>query len=133
MVSLAQLQQIAGELAMAKGFLTTHVLDTARGCPAEGIRIELFRVSGNSHRKIGESVTNADGRTDTPILPEADFKPGTYELIFHAGDYIRKHKLATEDPLFLDQVPIRFGMAQDDHYHVPLLISPYGMGTYRGS
>ena len=118
---------------MAKGFLTTHVLDTARGCPAEGIRIALYRVSGNSHRKIAETVTNADGRTDAPILPADKFKTGTYELVFFAGDYLRKHGLASADPLFLDQVPIRFGMAEDDHYHVPLLLSPYGMSTYRGS
>ncbi len=115
------------------GFLTTHVLDTARGCPAEGIKILLYRVSGNSHKKIAETVTNADGRTDTPILPAEKFKTGTYELIFQAGDYLRRHGLATEEPLFLDQIPIRFGMSQDDHYHVPLLLSPHGMSTYRGS
>ena len=118
---------------MAKGFLTTHVLDTARGCPAEGVKIALYRVSGNSHRKIAEAVTNADGRTDAPILPESEFKTGTYELIFFAGDYLRENGLAHEEPLFLDQVPIRFGMAEDDHYHVPLLLAPYGMSTYRGS
>jgi 5-hydroxyisourate hydrolase len=115
------------------GFLTTHVLDTARGCPAEGIAISLYRVSGNSHRKIAEAVTNADGRTDAPILPEGKFKTGSYELIFFAGDYLRAQGLATEDPLFLDAIPIRFGMAQEDHYHVPLLLSPYGYSTYRGS
>ncbi|MEM9427789.1 MAG: hydroxyisourate hydrolase [Pseudomonadota bacterium] len=115
------------------GFLTTHVLDTARGCPAEGIEIALYRVSGNSHRKIAETVTNADGRTDAPILPEGKFKPGTYELVFFAGDYLRAQGLAVEDPLFLDQVPIRFGMSAEDHYHVPLLLSPYGYSTYRGS
>ncbi len=118
---------------MAKGYLTTHVLDTARGCPAEGIRIALYRVSGNSHRKIAEAVTNADGRTDAPILPADKFKTGTYELVFSAGTYLREHGLAAEEPLFLDEVPIRFGMAEDDHYHVPLLLSPYGMSTYRGS
>ncbi|MEM9319552.1 MAG: hydroxyisourate hydrolase [Pseudomonadota bacterium] len=115
------------------GFLTTHVLDTARGQPAEGIEIALYRVSGNSHRKIAEAVTNADGRTDTPILPEPDFKTGTYELIFHAGAYLRATGQAGAEPLFLDQVPIRFGMAEDTHYHVPLLLSPHGLSTYRGS
>lgn len=118
---------------MAKGYLTTHVLDTARGCPAAGIKIALYRVSGNSHRKIAEAVTNADGRTDSPILPESDFKTGTYELIFFAGDYLRESGMATEEPLFLDGIPIRFGMAEEDHYHVPLLLSPYGYSTYRGS
>lgn len=115
------------------GFLTTHVLDTARGCPAEGVKIALYRVTGNSHRKIAETVTNADGRTDAPILPETDFETGTYELIFFAGDYLRAQDLTSEDPLFLDQVPIRFGMSEASHYHVPLLLSPFGYSTYRGS
>ena len=116
------------------GYLTTHVLDTARGCPAEGIRIALYRVSGNSHRKIAETVTNADGRTDSPILPAEDFKTGTYELIFFCGEYLRATGQAGADPLFLDAVPIRFGMSEaESHYHVPLLLSPYGYSTYRGS
>ena len=115
------------------GYLTTHVLDTARGCPAEGISIALYRVSGNSHRKIAETATNADGRTDAPILPETKFKTGTYELIFAVGDYLRAKGLTSEDPLFLDHVPIRFGMSEEAHYHVPLLLSPYGYSTYRGS
>ena len=89
-------------------------------------------MSGNSHRKIAEAVTNADGRTDAPILPEGKFKTGTYEMIFFAGDYLRRHGI-TEDPLFLDGIPIRFGMAEETHYHVPLLLSPYGYSTYRGS
>jgi len=115
------------------GFLTTHVLDTARGLPAAGLEITLYRVSGNSHRKISSAVTNADGRTDAPILPADKFKTGSYELVFFAGDYLRATGQAGTEPLFLDQVPIRFGMAQEVHYHVPLLLSPFGYSTYRGS
>ena len=115
------------------GWLSTHVLDTAHGCPAEGIKIALYRVSGNSHRKIAEAVTNADGRTDAPILPEEKFAIGDYELIFFAGDYLRETGLATGDTLFLDAIPIRFGMSEESHYHVPLLLSPFGYSTYRGS
>ncbi|MCR9123752.1 MAG: hydroxyisourate hydrolase [Phyllobacteriaceae bacterium] len=116
------------------GFLTTHVLDTARGVPAAGMAIWLYRVSGNSHRKIAEAVTNEDGRTDSPILPADTFKVGQYELVFHAGDYLRANGLAGDEPLFLDQVPIRFGISDGDaHYHVPLLVSPFGYSTYRGS
>jgi 5-hydroxyisourate hydrolase len=119
---------------MAEGYLTTHILDTAKGTPAAGIKIALYKVSGNSHRKIAETVTNSDGRTDAPILPKGKFAPGTYELIFFAGDYLRDTGQAAEDPLFLDQIPIRFGMADAEaHYHVPLLLSPYGYSTYRGS
>lgn len=116
------------------GFLTTHVLDTARGVPAEGIRILLYRVSGTTRHKIAEAVTNADGRTDAPILGKDAFETGSYELIFQAGDYLRRTGQAGEAPLFLDEVPIRFGMADAGaHYHVPLLLSPYGYSTYRGS
>ncbi len=115
------------------GYLTTHVLDTARGQPAAGLKIALYLVSGNSHSMIASAVTNADGRTDAPILPEGKFTPGTYELIFFAGDYLRATGQAAAEPLFLDQVPIRFGLAQDAHYHVPLLLSPFGYSTYRGS
>ena len=118
---------------MAEGFLTTHVLDTARGMPAEGVKITLYRVSGTSHRKIAETVTNADGRTDAPILPKDKFQTGTYELVFHAGDYLRARGAMGEGVLFLDDVPIRFGMAEDSHDHVPLLLSPFGFSTYRGS
>ncbi|WP_370048969.1 MULTISPECIES: hydroxyisourate hydrolase [Salipiger] len=116
------------------GYLTTHVLDTARGCPAEGVRIALYRVSGNSHERIAETVTNADGRTDAPILPAERFETGTFELVFFAGDYLRATGQAEGDILFLDEVPIRFGMSDAEaHYHVPLLLSAYGMSTYRGS
>lgn len=118
---------------MAEGFLTTHVLDTARGCPAEGLRIVLYRLEGDARHQVAAMVTNADGRTDAPILPRGGFVPGRYELEFHAGDYLRATGQQGAEPLFLDVVPIRFGMAEDSHYHVPLLLSPYGYSTYRGS
>ena len=118
---------------MADGFLTTHVLDTARGRPADGVRIELFRLDGTGRARLAETVTNADGRTDAPILPKERFAAGVYELVFHAGDYLRATGQAGAAPLFLDAVPIRFGMAEDAHYHVPLLLSPFGYSTYRGS
>ncbi|WP_316014924.1 hydroxyisourate hydrolase [Roseobacter sp. HKCCA0434] len=116
------------------GYLTTHVLDTARGCPAQGIAITLHRIEGDSRTQVAQAVTNADGRTDAPILPQDAFAPGTYELTFAAGDYLRATGQVAGDILFLDEVPIRFGMADPDaHYHVPLLLSPFGMSTYRGS
>ena len=115
------------------GYLTTHVLDTALGLPAEGIRIELFRNEAGALARIAEAVTNDDGRTDAPILPKDAFRVGSYELVFHAGDYLRRTGQAGAEPLFLDAVPIRFGMAEPAHYHVPLLLSPYGYSTYRGS
>lgn len=119
---------------MSGGRLTTHVLDTARGKPAAGVRIALYRVSGNSHSKIAETVTNADGRTDAPMLTGAALKEGSYELVFFAGDYLRASGQAEEGVLFLDQIPIRFGVPDaGQHYHVPLLISPFAYSTYRGS
>jgi 5-hydroxyisourate hydrolase len=119
---------------MAEGYLTTHVLDTARGLPAAGMKIELYQVSGTSHSKIAEAVTNGDGRTDTPILPKGRFEIGTYELVFHVGDYLDSVGAPPESPRFLDQIPIRFGISDAEaHYHVPLLLSPFGMSTYRGS
>ena len=116
------------------GYLTTHVLDTARGKPAVGLKIMLYRVSGMNHDKLVEMVTNADGRTDTPILPGGKFVPGVYELVFCAGEYLHGAGLKAPEPLFLDEIPIRFGMSDAAaHYHVPLLLSPYGYSTYRGS
>ena len=116
------------------GRLTTHVLDTARGRPAEGIKIMLYRVTGNSHRKIAEAVTNADGRTDAPMLMGDAFKAGGYELVFCAGEYLRRSGQAAGEVLFLDEIPIRFGIADAAaHYHVPLLLSAFGYSTYRGS
>ena len=115
------------------GYLTTHVLDTARGCPAEGLKIDLFRISGGMPVLLRSLVTNADGRTDAQILPEAEFETGTYELVFHAGDYLDRVGTPRESPRFLDVIPLRFGMSEASHYHVPLLLSPFGYATYRGS
>lgn len=116
------------------GFLTTHVLDTARGLPAAGMLITLYRLTGDTRTRIVDMRTNADGRTDSPILPQGDFTTGSYELVFHAGDYLRATAQAAAEPLFLDVIPIRFGINDaDSHYHVPLLLSPYGYSTYRGS
>jgi 5-hydroxyisourate hydrolase len=116
------------------GRLSTHVLDTALGKPAAGVTILLYRVAGNSHRKIAEVVTNADGRTDTPLLSGDALQAGVYELVFCAGDYLRATGQATGEVLFLDQIPIRFGVADaSQHYHVPLLISGFAYSTYRGS
>lgn len=115
------------------GYLTTHVLDTARGSPAAGVEIVLFRLSGAGREELARTVTNADGRTDAPILPCGAFATGTYELEFHAGRYLEAVGTPAEDPRFLDVIPIRFGMSEPAHYHVPLLLSPFGYSTYRGS
>lgn len=113
------------------GYLTTHVLDTARGCPAAGLRIALYRLLGEQRELLAEAVTNRDGRTDAPILPPERFCPGVYELVFHAAEYFGA---SAEEPRFLDQIPIRFGLSDAGaHYHVPLLLSPFGYSTYRGS
>ena len=118
---------------MAGGWLSTHVLDTARGVPAGGVRILLYRVTG-SRDKIAEVVTNADGRTDAPLLAGAAYRAGVYELVFCAGAYLRAAGQVTGDVLFLDEIPIRFGIGDAAaHYHVPLLLSAYGYSTYRGS
>ena len=116
------------------GRLSTHVLDTAKGKPAAGVKITLYRVSGMNHRKMMEVVTNGDGRTDGPLLQGDALLAGSYELVFHAGDYLRATGQADEGVLFLDEIPIRFGISDaSQHYHVPLLISPFGYSTYRGS
>ena len=115
------------------GYLTTHVLDTANGTPAAGMRIELFRIDGASRTAVVQMTTNADGRTDAPILPKEQFAPGSYELVFHVGDWLDAAGAPGGKPRFLDEVPIRFGMAEAAHYHVPLLVSPFGYSTYRGS
>ena len=115
------------------GFLTTHVLDTASGHPAAGVLIELFRVDSDRCH-LGNAVTNEDGRCGEPLLSESDFQVGEYELVFHAGDYFAATGLSQPEPLFLDRVVIRFGVSDaSQHYHVPLLISPFSYSTYRGS
>lgn len=116
------------------GWLTTHVLDTARGCPAAGLTIDLYRIEAGGRHHLAQAITNADGRTEAPILPGGAFGPGIYELVFHAGSYLRGTGQAGAEPLFLNEVPVRFGIADGTaHYHVPLLLSPFGYSTYRGS
>lgn len=115
------------------GYLTTHVLDTANGRPAEGLRIDLYRIEGGGRTFLRTLATNADGRTDEPILPEEEFLTGAYELVFHAGAWLDAIGAPGGSPRFLDEIPIRFGMDEDSHYHVPLLLSPFGYSTYRGS
>ena len=114
------------------GRLTTHVLDIEKGCPGVNITIQLWKLDPTSEaRTLLKTVqTNQDGRTDTPLLIGEELAIGIYELMFNLGDYFRK----TQNPLFLDRVPIRFGIADTNaHYHVPLLASPWAYSTYRGS
>ncbi|HEY9768977.1 MAG TPA: hydroxyisourate hydrolase [Coleofasciculaceae cyanobacterium] len=116
------------------GKLTTHVLNTANGCPAEGIAIALWQLDLNVDSKtlLKTVKTNHDGRTDEPLLAE-DLQAGIYELIFSVGNYFARYG-NYPDPLFLDQIPIRFGISDIQlHYHVPLLVSPWSYSTYRGS
>ena len=116
------------------GTLTTHVLDTATGQPASGLQIKLYRVGiSGAHEKIADVTTNADGRCDGPLLAADDFQKGLYKLKFYAGAYFDGLGLDLPDPKFLDEVVIRFGMSDPVHYHVPLLLSPFGYSTYRGS
>ena len=115
------------------GRLTTHVLDTAQGRPGAGIKIDLYRI-GTGRERLAQATTNADGRCDRPLLEGDGLKAGAYELVFHVGPYFAGNGIALPEPRFLDEVVIRFGVARpDEHYHVPLLLSPYGYSTYRGS
>jgi len=111
------------------GRLTSHVLDTSAGKPASGVRVVLRR----DDEVLADTRTNADGRTDKPLLEGTAFRSGSYELTFHVGDYFRAKGTPVADPPFLDVVPLRFSIAEDAHYHVPLLVSPFGYSTYRGS
>ncbi|UQN08167.1 hydroxyisourate hydrolase [Deinococcus sp. QL22] len=113
--------------------LTTHVLDTARGRPARGIRVELFQIEGAGRRKMTEAVTNTDGRTDAPLIERGSLQPATYELTFHVAPYFEGFGAASQPP-FLDLVTLRFTVGDTaDHYHVPLIMTPWSYSTYRGS
>jgi 5-hydroxyisourate hydrolase len=115
------------------GRLTTHVLDTAQGRPASGVAIELVRI-GEGFGVLRSVHTNADGRTDRPLLEGDDLRIGTYELRFSVGDYFARQPVHVDDPPFLDVVPVRVSIADAAaHYHVPLLASPWAYSTYRGS
>ena len=116
------------------GRLTTHVLDTTKGAPAAGLRIELWGADGDAWRQLHTATTNADGRIDEPLLEGESLLIGEYELRFRAGDYLRRNGTVLPEPAFLDVIPIRFGIADTAaHYHVPLLLAAYGYSTYRGS
>jgi 5-hydroxyisourate hydrolase len=115
------------------GRLTTHVLDIARGRPGAGITVELYAF-GEERRFVTTTTTDEDGRCPRPLLEGSAMVAGAYELVFHAGEYFREVGIELPDPPFLDRVVIRFSIAlPDQHYHVPLLLSPYGYSTYRGS
>lgn len=115
------------------GRLTTHVLDTHLGKPAAGMEIELWRLGADAHH-VRSLRTNADGRVDGPILEGEALTKGHYELRFHVGPYLKAQGQKLAEPLFLDIIPIRFGISDPGaHYHVPLLVSAHGYSTYRGS
>ena len=115
--------------------LSTHVLDTAHGRPAAAVALTLTRIEADGSRTVLKQLqTNADGRTDEPLLAGDAFAVGTYEIEFHAGDYFRALGMMLPEPAFVDVVPLRFGIADPaGHYHVPLLVSPWSFSTYRGS
>ena len=116
------------------GKLTTHVLDTANGCPAAGMAVALYRLAGGTPTLVKRIVLNHDGRADAPLLEGDQFVAGTYRLVFGVAAYFRGQGAALADPPFLDEVPLDFGLADlGAHYHVPLLASPYAYSTYRGS
>lgn len=112
--------------------LTTHVLDTVTGQPGRDMRLRLYRADGGV--LLTETRTNADGRCDAPLLAGEDFRLGRYRLVFSVGDYYRKQGVVLDEPAFLDEVELVFGIARvEAHYHVPLLVSPWAYSTYRGS
>ncbi|MCU0888226.1 MAG: hydroxyisourate hydrolase [Rubritepida sp.] len=115
------------------GRLSTHVLDTSRGKPGAGMRYTLYRLDGEARVKLAEGTTTADGRAEKPLLEGAEFRAGRYQLVYQVAAYFRALGVALADPPFLDEVTLAFGLGEDGHYHVPLLVAPYGYTTYRGS
>ncbi|SFD34446.1 hydroxyisourate hydrolase [Paracidovorax konjaci] len=114
--------------------LSTHVLDTMHGCPAAGMAVSLHAVEGDQARLVRQWVLNGDGRTDAPLFDDAGLRQGTYRLTFGVGAYFKARGVALPEPNFLDRVSVDFGIAHtDQHYHVPLLVSPWSYSTYRGS
>jgi 5-hydroxyisourate hydrolase len=112
--------------------LSTHVLDTALGRPGHGIKLRLYRAT-DAPTLLSSHTTNADGRTDEPLLSADNFALGTYEIVFEVADYFRTAHANTSEPPFLDEVRLRFTLTEQSHYHVPLLLSPWSYSTYRGS
>ena len=115
------------------GYLSTHILDTSRGCPAEGMLIELFMQTETGDELVRTLYSNADGRTDELVLSQKEFAFGNFRLNFHAGDYLTRSRAYIDGAEFLDVIPISFKMTRQIHYHVPLLLSPYSYSTYLGS
>ncbi|HRL21638.1 hydroxyisourate hydrolase [Alcaligenes sp. SDU_A2] len=116
------------------GKLSTHVLDTTQGRPAQGVRVDLYRIQGDQRTLIKTTATNSDGRCDEPLLQGPTMATGVFELVFHAGDYFAANGTVLPEPRFVDQVGIRFGIADADaNYHVPLVVTPWSWSTYRGS
>jgi 5-hydroxyisourate hydrolase len=114
--------------------ISTHVLDTDRGRPAAGVRIELSVLDDGTWRLLRSAVTNQDGRTDAPILPADEARTGQYELVFHVGDYFRQRSGTEEADIFIDDPVVRFAISDArQHYHVPMLCAPASFTTYRGN
>ncbi len=134
-ITRIRLDRLVTAARLAARTLTTHVLDTAQGRPAAGVRIDLSAVEPDGRlRVIRTARTNGDGRTDAPLLGESEMLVGRYEIAFHVGEYFRDAGLPLAEPPYLDVVPVRFAIAEADaHYHVPLLVSPWSYATYRGS
>ena len=113
--------------------LTTHVLDTSIGKPAKDILIELFFLNNGVKNKILECTTNKDGRVDKPLLSDESFRLGNYQIVFHVKDYFLKNEIVNSDYSFYDKISVVFSINKQSHYHIPLLVSPFGYSTYRGS